>query len=129
MQEFRDIFALSYEDIKNSSIDFTHEIILPPGTRPIHLRNYRHTPDMERDIQEIVDQMEQSGICSKSSSPWSFPLLLIRNESTNKKRVVVDLRMLNKLLVPQSFPLIDYTDVSQTLGSKKPKYFSSIDLF
>jgi len=104
LQEFSDVFATSYEDIKESNIDYYHDIITPSDMKPISLRNYHHSPEDEAIIEKECQAMLQGGILQHSTSPFNHPLILIRNPHSKKTRVVIDLRALNKYEAPKVTP-------------------------
>jgi len=45
---------------------------------------------------KIVEDLEKSGIDTKSNSPWASPAILI-DKSNDDKRLVIDYRKLNEI--------------------------------
>ena len=69
--------------------------------------------------------MLETGIFSRSRSPWSFPVLIV-DKKDGSKRFCVDFRKLNQVTKRNSYPLSVIDDILALLG--KSKYFSSLDL-
>ena len=69
--------------------------------------------------------MLREGIIEESSSPYSFPLLVVPKKN-GKKRVVVDFRALNEATIRNSYPLPHIHHILDQL--KDANYVSSLDL-
>jgi len=80
--------------------------------------------EMERQVQELVS----AGIVERSDSPWPSPSLLIKKSGTNEYRFVNDLRAVNQLTKPMSWPMPTTTDIFDTAADRSPSIFSNIDL-
>ncbi|KAL3680378.1 hypothetical protein R1sor_023334 [Riccia sorocarpa] len=75
----------------------------------------------EELIQQEVDKMLEARIVSSSSSPWSALVVLVPKKDehgkiTDKKRVCIDYRQLNKLTKKYSFPMPLIDDMLDRLG-------------
>ncbi|UYV68139.1 hypothetical protein LAZ67_5003162, partial [Cordylochernes scorpioides] len=80
----------------------------------------------ERDIiKDQIDEMLKEGIIRPSSSPWSFPVILVKKRD-GKFRFCVDYRKLNEVTVKDVYPIPRIDDVMDILQGSK--YFSAIDL-
>lgn len=71
------------------------------------------------------ESMEAAGIIRRSDSPWSSPLHLVRKPD-GSWRPTGDYRRMNRVTVPDSYPLPNILDFSANLAGKK--FFSKIDL-
>ncbi|UYV64999.1 K02A2.6-like [Cordylochernes scorpioides] len=69
--------------------------------------------------------MLEEGIIRQSSSPWSFPVILVKKRD-GKYRFCVDYRKLDEVTVKDVYPIPRIDDVMDTLQGSK--YFSAIDL-
>src|SRR5438132_11464378 len=69
--------------------------------------------------------MLEMGIIKESSSPWSWPVLLVPKKNS-KNRMCVDYRKLNAVTERDNYPLPLINEVLETFGNAK--YFSTIDL-
>ncbi|UYV84871.1 hypothetical protein LAZ67_X003796, partial [Cordylochernes scorpioides] len=69
--------------------------------------------------------MLQEGVIKASSSPWAFPVILVRKRDGNW-RFCVDYRKLNSITVKDVYPIPRIDDVMDTLQGSR--YFTAIDL-
>ena len=97
----------------------THEIDTGSNT-PIkqnpHRSPYAHREESERQIDEMLEK----GIIRESTSPWSSPIILVKQDAC------VDCRKLNSVTVGHAHPLPRVDDILDSLGNSQ--YFSTIDL-
>ena len=92
---------------------------------PIKLRPYRAPLNNRRVIDEAIDEMLSAKVIERSSSPWSFPVVIV-DKKDGSKRFCVDFRKLNAITKPISYPLPLIDDILAQLG--QAKYFTSLDL-
>ena len=92
---------------------------------PIKMKPYRTPLNKRAVIDNAVDEMLEAGIIRRSRSPWSFPVVVV-DKKDGSKRFCVDLRQLNKITKPISYPLLVIDDILARLG--KAKYFTTLDL-
>lgn len=101
-----------------------HRIILYPGTKPIHRKQYRipihYFPEFKRQIQQ---QLAAERI-RPSTSPYSAPVLLVMRNA--KLRMCLDLRGLNSVTVRDQTSLPNQQEFFDTLHGSK--WFSKLDL-
>ncbi|UYV63094.1 hypothetical protein LAZ67_2003108, partial [Cordylochernes scorpioides] len=93
--------------------------------KPIKHKPYRVSPKERDIIKDQIDEMLKEGIIRPSSSPWSFPVILVKKRD-GKFRFCVDYRKLNEVTVKDVYPIPRIDDVMDTLQGSK--YFSAIDL-
>lgn len=58
----------------------THSIPLLPGAQPFRLKPYRDTPAQKDEIEKQVAHLLKHHMIQKSSSPFAFPALLVKEE-------------------------------------------------
>lgn len=90
-------------------------------------RPYRCTTEDRREIEEQIARLLKKNLIEESYSPFAAPVTLAyKKEDEKKTRLCIDLRELNKIVVPQSqpFPLIEDLIV-KTVNCK---YFSTFDI-
>jgi hypothetical protein len=101
-----------------------HRIILYPGTKPIHRKQYRipihYIPEFKRQIQQQL----AAGRIRPSTSPYSAPVLLVMRN--NKLRMCLDLRGLNAATVKDQTSLPNQHELFDVLQGNK--WFSKLDL-
>ena len=80
---------------------------------------------MEAIIQAEVDRLLAEGIIEESTSPYSFPLLVVPKKN-GKHRVVTDFRKLNDASIKNAYPLPHIHHLLDQL--KDAHYVTSLDL-
>ncbi|KAE8247232.1 hypothetical protein A4X06_0g4603 [Tilletia controversa] len=83
----------------------------------------RASPEKCRAMDSAIDQLLSWDVIEPSSSPVSFPVLMVRQYE--KWRFCVDYRQLNAHTIPDSYPLPTTDSVFNSLMGKK--IFSSLD--
>ncbi|UYV79636.1 K02A2.6-like, partial [Cordylochernes scorpioides] len=99
--------------------------IIPADNRPIKQRPYRVSPTERRAIQGEVDKMIKMGVAQPSESPWSSPVVLVKNKD-GSWRFCVDYRRLNRITKKDVYPIPRTDDVLDSLTGAK--FYSSMDL-
>ncbi|WVZ89607.1 hypothetical protein U9M48_035986 [Paspalum notatum var. saurae] len=105
-------------------IEFLIELL--PGIAPIAMRQYRMAPVEQDEVKKNIDELLAKGFIRRSSSPWSFPVLLVEKKDTDMKRICVDYRALNKVTIKNKYPLPRIDDLFDQLQGAC--VFSKIDL-
>ncbi|UYV60625.1 hypothetical protein LAZ67_1001700, partial [Cordylochernes scorpioides] len=95
------------------------------NAKPIKHKPYRVSPKERDIIKEQIQDMLQEGVIRASSSPWAFPVILVRKRDGNW-RFCVDYRKLNSITVKDVYPIPRIDDVMDTLQGSR--YFTAIDL-
>ncbi|UYV81689.1 K02A2.6-like, partial [Cordylochernes scorpioides] len=117
-----------YEDLFSSGLgrsNLAKHRIDTEDAKPIKHKPYRVSAKEREIIKEQIDEMLRDGIIRPSSSPWSFPVILVKKRDGNY-RFCVDYRKLNDVTVKDVYPIPRIDEVLDTLQGSK--YFSAIDL-
>ncbi|KAK8705215.1 hypothetical protein V6N13_048821 [Hibiscus sabdariffa] len=128
LQEFRDVFAWTYQDMPGLSTDIVvHKLPIKPECKPVQQKLRRMRPDMLLKIKEEVKKQFEAGFLEVAKYPEWVANIVPVPKKDGKVRMCVDYRDLNKASPKDNFPLphID-TLVDNTAGHA---WFSFMDGF
>jgi hypothetical protein len=86
---------------------------------------FRYSPAELAEMTSQVKELLQAGLIQKSTSPFGAPVLFVK-EKTGEFRMSVDYRALNKVTIPNRYPLPRIDDSLDRMQGAK--VFSSLDL-
>lgn len=58
----------------------THSIPFIAGAQPFRLKPYRYNPSQKDEIEKQVMELLQTGMIQESSSPFAYPVLLVKKK-------------------------------------------------
>ena len=98
---------------------------------PIKTLPFLVPPVLEQETLKQLNEMLEAGIITRSNSSWSCPMLLVKKKRTDPSkpqtfRLALDLRLLNAIIIPSSYPLPKIQNLLTNLS--KHKYFTTLDL-
>ena len=98
------------------------------SNRKMFKRQYRLSEPDKVEMDRQIRQMETAGIIEPSStSYYNSPTYLVMKKN-GQKRMVVDLRGINSLIVPKLVQLPQIEELLETITSSKPRYLSTMDI-
>ena len=106
LQEFKDVFAWQYTDMKGVDPRFCqHKINLKKDVVPVVQRRYRMNPNFAKQVKEEIDKLLKVGfIYPVHQVTWLSPIVIVPKKN-GKIRVYVDYRKLNAATLTDPFPL------------------------
>jgi hypothetical protein len=93
------------------------EIPMKPGSEPVSLPPFPVSPANREVIDKQMDSWIQLGVIEPSKSPWAAPVFIVYRNG--KPRMVIDLRKLNEMVIPDEFPLPRQDDILQALSGSQ----------
>ena len=92
----------------------------------INLRPYKTSLSDEREIESQIRQLLENDLIEETDSPYASPVTLANKKGEGKSRMCVDMRALNKLVVPETHPLQRFEDILDKLQGCG--YLTTVDI-
>ena len=105
--------------------DYDHSIVLKEGAAISNIRPYRYPYYHKTEIEKIVNEMLQAGIIQHSVSPFCSLIILVKKKD-GRWGFSVDYRALNKVIIPDKFPIPVIEELLNDLG--EAKIFTKLEL-
>lgn len=119
-----DLFTKDLRERVGKSVHQPH-VIDTGDTKPLKVAQYRLPREHMQAVEEQTQEMLGNNVIRPSSSPWSFPVLLVKKKD-GSLRFCVDFRKLNEVTKKDAYALPRIDDILDSLGGKR--YFSTLDL-
>ena len=96
--------------------------------RKMFKRQYRLSEPDKVEMDRQIQLMAKSGVIEPSStSYYNSPTYLVMKKN-GEKRIVVDLRGVNSLIIPKLVQLPQIEELLETVTSSKPRFLSTMDI-
>lgn len=135
LHRFRDVFVTGIlPDDHGIKVKPWRDIVKPPAQRAsLQYAQRRYSPEQTKLLSKLADHLITTGLCSKwdgiidddVSTVGYAPIMLVK-KSSNKYRMVVDLRRSNTLVEPTPCFTPTFDQIELILGGKQ--YYFSADL-
>jgi len=122
--DFKKVFAPA-DKISDLRADTPFVCPLTEAASPQFSRGHRLSPAELLEVQNQVKDLLAKGYISPSSSPWGAPVLFIAKPD-GSWRMAIDYRKLNKVTVPNRYPLPRIDDLFDSV--RGASVFSNLDL-
>jgi hypothetical protein len=124
VSEFLDVFPEELPGMPpERKVEFAIELI--PGTAPISKRAYRVSGPELVELKKQTDELLEKGYIRPSTSPWAALVLFVEKKD-GTKRMCIDYRSLNEVIIKNKYPLPRIEDLFDRL--RGASVFSKIDL-
>lgn len=128
LYNFKDLFALSLNDLTTGSNIMECPILVRPDAKPVRSRPYRLNDSMRAVVDKQLQELHDAGIIEPSEgSAFASPIVMVK-KSTGEFRFCVDLRKINQLCLPLTHELPTLSDVTDVLARNKAKVLSVLDM-
>ena len=123
--KFKDIFAENSSVVgkittEKFCLHLKHEI-------PINLRPYKCSVEDQTNIDEIIADLLKKEIIQTSTSPYSFPVVMVKKKDDgDKSRMCINYIKLNEISTTESYPMPRIEDIQDLLLDAD--VFSVLDL-
>ena len=120
----KDLFRTEYTSFED--IVHTSDVIpLVPDAKIPSRPMFRYSTSELQEMHTQVDSLLKHGLIQNSSSPFGSPVLFVKKK-TGELRMCVNYRALNKITIPNRYPIPRIDDILDKLQGSK--VFSSLDL-
>lgn len=124
LQQVETVFHRPGRTLRATSL-VEHQIDLLPDSKPVFIRQYKSSFAEEDEMRKVAKAMLEDGVIQPSRSPFNAPMILVK-KANGETRPVIDFRGLNKVTVPDRYPMLR-TDVALN-SLTGMTVFSSLDL-
>ena len=103
LYKYRHVFSINDDDLGKTNI-VKHKIV-PTSNDVVYRRQYRHTEEQQKQIDEEVDRLLKNGVVKESMSAFNNPVLMVPKKEPGKWRFCLDCRYINNLTKDEYFPI------------------------
>ena len=99
---------------------------LKEGAQFVAMVPRRVSEPVLQEIKKQIAEMLEMGVIEPSSSPWAFPLVMVKRAGSSKLRMAIDYRLLNQMSVPYPYGMQDMHETLDALVGKR--FYWSVDI-
>ena len=123
IEKHKTIFSTTKLDMGKTNM-IEHEI-KTTDNKPIAFKPRRIPRGMEQEVNQMVNELLQTGVIQPSSSPWNFPIVIV-NKKNGDNSMCIDYRALNAKTERPIFSIPSSEKIFECVGGAK--YFSKLYL-
>ena len=124
LSKYLHVFSVDDEDLGVTTL-IKHKIV-PKTQEVVYRRQYRHSEEQHKKIDEEVQRLLKSGVIRESMSPFNNPVLMVPKKEPGKWRFCLDCRYINDLTEDQYFPIPLIDEAMDSLAGAK--VFTTLDM-
>jgi len=126
LHRYKSVFARNMTEIKLSKGE-PMKVELH-SNRKIFKRRYRLREPDKVKMNRQIQQMEKSEVIEPSNCSYYNSHTYLVMKKNDQKRMVVDLRGVNSLIIPKLVQLPQIEELLETVSSSKPRYLMTFDI-
>ena len=124
-----DRFTLEHEDLEAANV--SSFIIETTTDVPVVAYQYRTPYNLREEVNSQIENLLKKGLIRPSKSDYRSPIWIVKKkklptDTKQRYRIVWDYRKLNRVTVPQIYPMKSATEIFDQLGGSK--WFTTLDL-
>ena len=123
VSNFQDTFSTGRQDLGQTNV--TYHQIDTGDAAPIKQAPRRLPIHRRKEVEHLINEMQEQGVIQPSQSPWAFPIMLVQKKD-GSIRFCVDYRKINKITRKDSYPLPRVDDLLDLLEGAQ--WVSTLDL-
>ena len=124
--DYKDVFARSLTEIRECKAPPLRIDLHTP--RKMFKRQFRLNEEDAKEVTRQIAEMEECGVIEPSDSAYyNSPVFLVKKRD-GSKRLVVDLRGINSLIVPKLIQLPNIDELLQEITQEKPIWLTILDV-
>lgn len=121
--KYQDVFSLNDDDYGRTRV--VQHCIDTESHSPIKQPPRRVPFAKQKDVDDMLLNMQEQGVIEPSTSPWTSPVVLVKKKD-GTTRFCVDYRRLNDITKKDNYPLPRIDDTLDSLAGCK--WFTTLDL-
>lgn len=126
LQKYIHIFTTDTTKIKAARVEPCKISLKPDYKEPKFNSPHRVSPAQRIELKNQLDKLLQADIIEHTKSNFAAPAFLVHKKEKNTYRLVVSFKELNKIVLPDQYPLPRTTDLFRSLEGSQ--FFTSLDL-
>ena len=126
LREFPSLIPTELPAVKDLQDRITHKIHLNSDAQPRSQGIYHCSEPEREEMKRQITELLKAGHIRHSFSPWSSSVLFVKKKGTDKLRMCIDFRHLNKCTIKDSTAIARIDELRQRLRGSK--CFTALDL-
>ena len=126
LYDYKDVFARDLSEVKACKAPPLRIDVHTP--RKMFQRQFRLSEADREEASRQILEMERNDIIEYSDTPYFNSAIFLVRKKDNTRRLVVDLRGINSLIIPKLVQLPHIDELIERIAVQRPKWLSVIDI-